>query len=105
MNQDQPRRNELAIDIVERGNQALVAALGPQAAIEYMKQLSRELPTDEARDGVERVSFALKPDQQTGEVVVEISQLVRWLRLKPEAALQFANHLARLARALMAGRA
>ena len=92
-------RDELAVEIVRLGNDALVRALGPAGAIQFLQQINRN--TSEAkRDGAERTSFTFDSDPESCEVIVRFNRPVTWLRLRPEAAIQTAKALLKRAQSL-----
>lgn len=91
--ESQDTKKEFSNEIVEKGHKALIDALGPSGAMEFLRVGSDILRASDDSDGVKRVLMEIYADKNTKEVVLTFSQSVTWMRFSPKDAMKLAKDI------------
>jgi len=94
-------RRETKSTILERGHKALMDALGPAGAVEFMRLAGDADRPEDTRAGVKDTLVNISIDEQSQEVVLRFSRQTTWLRFSGADGLHFAREVARRAIALI----
>ena len=82
-------KRELNKDLLERGQQALLSALGPHGAMLFLRESAALSRTPKEDDGAKRVLMAVEIVGE--ELTIRFSQPTTWLRYSPAEAKDLAN--------------
>lgn len=86
--------------VLRRGHKALIDALGPQGAMQFIQESAAHERSDTEDDNLKRVLIHIDVDPVKKEVVVKFSRPTTWMRFSPADALSVAGKIAKYAQQL-----
>lgn len=84
---------EVDNELLKRGRAALVDALGAAGAMEFLRVKDDVVRDEKDSDGIKRIMTKIYGDDSSGEVVLEFSQSITWIRFKQSDALTFIEQI------------
>jgi hypothetical protein len=93
-------QHEVKATILERGQAALIAALGPAGATEFLR-LNSGISPEAGDNELNSILISYRVDRELNEVVVEFNRPTTAIRFVSNDAMEFAKEIARRAAALI----